>query len=60
MGYYLNEDKNWGMEVSELERSLEEASKTCTVKAIVIINPGNPTGEFNTSICAVSCDGGNN
>jgi alanine transaminase len=45
VGYYLNESKNWGLEVSELERSLEESKKSCQVKAIVIINPGNPTGQ---------------
>jgi len=44
IGYYLNEDKNWAMDMSELERALAEAKQTCDPKAIVIINPGNPTG----------------
>jgi len=44
IGYYLNEEKNWAMDMSELERSLAEAKQVCEPKAIVIINPGNPTG----------------
>ncbi|KAM3958558.1 alanine aminotransferase 1 [Aphomia sociella] len=48
VGYYLDEDNNWGLDVAELERSLAEAEKTCKVRAIVIINPGNPTGQVLT------------
>lgn len=44
-GYYLNEEKNWGLDIKELERSISEAKKTTNVRAIVIINPGNPTGQ---------------
>merc|ERR1711962_1632624 len=44
IGYYLNEDRNWAMDMEELERSLAEAKQVCDPKAIVIINPGNPTG----------------
>ena len=44
MGYYLNEEKNWALDISELERSLKENGADCTPRAIVIINPGNPTG----------------
>ena len=45
MSYYLNEEKNWTLDVSELKRSLEDARKTCTVKCLCVINPGNPTGQ---------------
>ncbi|XP_077291600.1 alanine aminotransferase 1-like isoform X2 [Arctopsyche grandis] len=45
VGYYLDESKNWGLDVSELQRSLDEARKTCNPRALVIINPGNPTGQ---------------
>jgi alanine transaminase len=45
VGYYLNESKNWGMDVSELQRAIDEAKKVSAVRAIVIINPGNPTGQ---------------
>lgn len=45
VGYYLNEESNWSLEMNELERSYEESLKTCLPKAIVVINPGNPTGQ---------------
>lgn len=45
IGYYLNEDKAWGLDESELQRAIAEAKKTCFPRAIVIINPGNPTGQ---------------
>lgn len=45
IGYYLNEAKNWGLDINELQRSIDEAKKTSAVRAIVIINPGNPTGQ---------------
>lgn len=48
VGYYLDEDNNWALDVSELERSLAEAEKKCKVRAIVVINPGNPTGQVLT------------
>jgi len=44
VGYFLNENKNWGLDVNELERSITEARKHCNPRAIVVINPGNPTG----------------
>ncbi|ESO98440.1 hypothetical protein LOTGIDRAFT_114341 [Lottia gigantea] len=48
IGYFLNEDRNWALDVSELKRALEEAKPHCRPKAIVIINPGNPTGQVLT------------
>lgn len=43
--YYLNEEKGWQLDLEELERSIQQAKKDGkTPKAIVIINPGNPTG----------------
>lgn len=48
IGYYLNEDTNWGLDIPELERSLAEAKKYCNPRAIVVINPGNPTGQVLT------------
>ncbi|KAA8540198.1 hypothetical protein F0562_024239 [Nyssa sinensis] len=36
----------WGLEISELKKQLEAAnSKGITVRALVVINPGNPTGQ---------------
>ena len=66
MGYYLDESRNWALDVQELERSIKEAKTRqedseivfslflifvvifrCKVRAIVIINPGNPTGQVS-------------
>ncbi|KAB1995233.1 hypothetical protein ES319_D13G147800v1 [Gossypium barbadense] len=44
--YYLDEATGWGLEVSELKKLLQEAkSNGITVRALVVINPGNPTGQ---------------
>lgn len=48
VGYFLNESRNWAMDVAELERSIVEAKNNYNVRAIVIINPGNPTGQVLT------------
>ncbi|KAF5959102.1 hypothetical protein HYC85_000311 [Camellia sinensis] len=44
--YYLDEATGWGLEISEVKKQLEAAkSKGITVRALVVINPGNPTGQ---------------
>ncbi|XP_004510570.1 alanine aminotransferase 2-like [Cicer arietinum] len=44
--YYLDEATGWGLEVSEVKKQLEDAkSKGISVRALVVINPGNPTGQ---------------
>ncbi|KAG6510635.1 hypothetical protein ZIOFF_028663 [Zingiber officinale] len=44
--YYLDESTGWGLEIAELKKQLDEArSKGITVRALVVINPGNPTGQ---------------
>ncbi|KAE8707985.1 Alanine aminotransferase 2 [Hibiscus syriacus] len=44
--YYLDEATGWGLEVSDLKKQLEAAkSKGIDVRALVVINPGNPTGQ---------------
>ncbi|XP_065065372.1 alanine aminotransferase 1-like [Rhopilema esculentum] len=45
IGYYLNEEENWKLDISELKRSLEEAKKRCQPRVLCVINPGNPTGQ---------------
>lgn len=40
----MNEDKNWSLEINELERAVNEAKEKCNPRILVIINPGNPTG----------------
>ena len=42
---YLNESRGWSLERPELERALAEArGRGLNVRALVVINPGNPTG----------------
>ncbi|XP_074558594.1 alanine aminotransferase 2-like isoform X4 [Curcuma longa] len=44
--YYLDESTGWGLEIAELKKQLDDArSKGITVRALVVINPGNPTGQ---------------
>lgn len=44
--YYLDEDNNWGLNLEELEAEIRKARKAgINVRAIVVINPGNPTGQ---------------
>lgn len=44
--YYLNEKEDWGLDRKGLEKSVKEArEKGIDVRALVIINPGNPTGQ---------------
>ncbi|CAH2039109.1 unnamed protein product, partial [Iphiclides podalirius] len=43
--YYLDEDHDWALDIGELERSWREAEVDSHVRALVIINPGNPTGQ---------------
>ncbi len=43
--YYLDESKAWGTDLSAIKESYRKAKDEGTdVRAIVIINPGNPTG----------------
>ena len=43
--YYPDEESGWTLDRAMLEESLDEAAgEGVTVKAIVVINPGNPTG----------------
>jgi len=45
IGYYLDEEKQWGFDIKETRRAVAEAKqKGIAAKAIVFINPGNPTG----------------
>ena len=46
MPYYLNEDAGWTCGVEDIERSIDEARLNGVApRAIVVINPGNPTGQ---------------
>ncbi len=47
--YFLDEESGWALDRDLLESSLEEArGRGVDVKAIVVINPGNPTGAVLT------------
>ncbi|XP_031500023.1 glutamate--glyoxylate aminotransferase 2 [Nymphaea colorata] len=44
--YYLEESANWSLDIKNLYQSITEARRRgVTVRAMVIINPGNPTGQ---------------
>jgi alanine transaminase len=44
--YYLDESKDWSMSTQELEMQLQKArSEGTEVRALCVINPGNPTGQ---------------
>ncbi|EGF78436.1 hypothetical protein BATDEDRAFT_20287 [Batrachochytrium dendrobatidis JAM81] len=44
--YYLDESKDWGLTLEELTRSIKDGrSKNYQVRALCVINPGNPTGQ---------------
>lgn len=49
INYYLNEEKCWSLDISELQRALNEARRHCNPRALCIINPGNPTGKPSLS-----------
>jgi len=44
--YFLNEKTGWRVTKEDLQRSYDEATKNgINVRALVVINPGNPTGQ---------------
>ena len=48
ISYYLDESNQWALDIDELSRALTQAKSVCRPKAIVVINPGNPTGSVLT------------
>jgi len=45
VGYFLDESSGWGLDVKEVERAISEfRTKGGSPRALVVINPGNPTG----------------
>jgi len=49
LGYYLEEEHNWGFNFEEAEKVVQEAIKNgVTPRVLVVINPGNPTGNCLT------------
>ena len=52
VNYYLDEDNDWNANLQSIEQAIIAAkiNKIC-IKAIVVINPGNPTGQCMTKEC---------
>lgn len=48
IGYFLDENNRWALDIPELERSYQVAKKSCNPRVLVVINPGNPTGQVLT------------
>lgn len=49
LGYYLDESMNWAVSREELDKQLAKATKEgLEVKALAMINPGNPSGNVMT------------
>lgn len=48
INYYLKEEKHWALDPNELNRAIREDEKKSIPRAIVVINPGNPTGQVLT------------
>lgn len=47
IGYYLNEESNWSTDPTQIRNLIKEnRSQGVDIKALVIINPGNPTGSI--------------
>jgi len=43
--YYLNESDNWSLNAKEIEQNIiKSKNEGVTVRALTVINPGNPTG----------------
>lgn len=43
--YFLDEAHGWRLRARELRRAHARASRSHAVRALVVINPGNPTGQ---------------
>lgn len=43
--YFLDEEHGWSLSTEELQRAYDSAKGLCVPKALVVINPGNPTGQ---------------
>lgn len=42
--YLLDEERDWSLDISELAKAYDEAKDRCDIRAIVVVNPANPTG----------------
>jgi alanine transaminase len=45
--YYLDEEKNWGVDSDDILLRIKNAKDLgINLRAMVVINPGNPTGQI--------------
>lgn len=51
LNYYLEEETDWSLDISELENVVNSAKSVCKPRVLVVINPGNPTGQVLTREC---------
>uniref|UniRef100_A0A667XII7 alanine transaminase n=1 Tax=Myripristis murdjan TaxID=586833 RepID=A0A667XII7_9TELE len=51
INYYLDEDRCWALDVTELRRAVTAARQHCNPRVLCIINPGNPTGQVQSRQC---------
>nr|XP_005996852.2 PREDICTED: alanine aminotransferase 2-like [Latimeria chalumnae] len=51
VGYKLEEENNWALNVQELRRALHQARAHCNPRVLCIINPSNPTGQVQSRKC---------
>ena len=42
--------------MSELKKKLDGARPHCLPRALVLINPGNPTGTWNVHLFVITCN----
>ena len=44
--YYLDEEKSWGIDPVDIENRVKQSKELgINLRAMVVINPGNPTGQ---------------
>ncbi|XP_058944217.2 alanine aminotransferase 2-like isoform X1 [Pocillopora verrucosa] len=44
--YYLEEENNWSFNIGEMKKAIDKARPHCEPRGLVLINPGNPTGQI--------------
>ncbi|GBO02100.1 Alanine aminotransferase 2 [Araneus ventricosus] len=44
----MDEDNDWALNIAEMKKCLNESRTYCEPRALVVINPGNPTGSVLT------------
>ena len=46
ISYFLDESQNWSLDTNDVKKQITNAKKAgINIRAIVVINPGNPTGQ---------------